>query len=438
MNTLSKKGIAGILPLVAALLIAGAGASEAAIQGVTGTVFTLTAKSGYIDTPDGNSIYMWGLTDGAGRMQYPAPTLILAEGQPVTVNLTNRLKVPTSLVFPGQGNVSATGGVPGLIAMEAIPGATVTYTFTPSEPGTYTYYSGTQSDLQVEMGLFGAIVVRPDGYEAANPATWRAYAHADSSYDHEYLFLLSEIDPVIHEQAERGNLAGVDTTKFWPVYWLINGRAAPDTMADNFILWLPSQPYNCMPQAHPGEEVLMRMVGGGRDMHPYHTHGNHHEVIARNGRLLGSTALSGADNAEGAFTSTVFPGQTLDALYSWTGEGLGWDVYGHTDPTASGQIGALCTAALADGEDVSAHCKPVPVVLPDQQSLSFGFWYSGSPYLGSSVALPPGEGGLNPNSGYFFMFHSHNEKEITNNDVFPGGMLTMMDIEPPGVPLMNP
>ena len=36
------------------------------------------------------------------------------------------------------------------------------------------------------------------------------------------------------------------------------------------------------------------------------------------------------------------------------------------------------------------------------------------------------------------MFHSHNEKEITNFDIFPGGMMTMLDIEPPGVPLMNP
>ena len=181
------------------------------------------------------------------------------------------------------------------------------------------------------MGLLGAIVVRPAGYDAATPATWRAYAHDDSLYDHEYLFLLTEIDPEIHEAVERGDLDRVDTAKFFPVYWFINGRAAPDTMADANVPWLPNQPYNCMPQAHPGEKVLMRMVGGGRDLHPFHTHGNHHDVIARNGRLLGSAPAAGADNAEQAFTSTVFPGQTLDALYSWTGEGLGWDAYGHVD-----------------------------------------------------------------------------------------------------------
>ena len=52
--------------------------------------------------------------------------------------------------------------------------------------------------------------------------------------------------------------------------------------------------------------------------------------------------------------------------------------------------------------------------------------------------IPPGEGGYNTNSGFFYMWHSHNEKEITNNDIFPGGMLTMMLIEAPGVELMNP
>lgn len=433
MNRQWKRRIGGILPLAAGFLIGWAGAAEAAIQGITGTSFNLTAKSGYISTPDGGSIYMWGLADGAGRMQYPAPTLILDEDQAVTVNLTNQLAVPVSLVFPGQGAVAATGGVPGLVTLEAPPGGTVSYGFTPTEPGTYSYYSGTQSDLQVEMGLVGAIVVRP----TTNPAT-QAYNHADSTFEHEYLFLISEVDPKIHEAAERGDLAGIDTASHWAVYWFINGRAAPDTMAEADAPWLPTQPYNCMPQTHPGERILMRMVGGGRDLHPFHTHGNHHAVIARNGRLLGDT---GAERAEAAFTSTVFPGQTIDAIYSWTGEGLGWDVFGHANAVDPLRVGADCVTdgvALAPGESLADHCKPIPVVLPDQQSLAFGFWYSGSPFLGSSVPLPPGEGGLNPNAGFFFMFHSHNEKEITNNDIFPGGMLTMMDVEPPGVPLMNP
>jgi hypothetical protein len=67
--------------------------------------------------------------------------------------------------------------------------------------------------------------------------------------------------------------------------------------------------------------------------------------------------------------------------------------------------------------------------------LFFGQFYSGSPFLGASGALPPGEGGFNPNAGFFFMWHSHNEKELTNNDLFPGGMMTMFVVEPPGTPI---
>ena len=46
---------------------------------------------------------------------------------------------------------------------EAGPGAAVTYSFTASSAGTYLYESGSDPQLQVQMGLFGAIVVRPAG-----------------------------------------------------------------------------------------------------------------------------------------------------------------------------------------------------------------------------------------------------------------------------------
>ena len=102
-------------------------------------------------------------------MQLPGPTLIVTEGQTVTVTLTNGLPSAagnTSILFPGF-NVSTSCsaatpvGAQGLLTCEATPGGTVTYTFTASAPGTRAYYSGTQSDLQVEMGLYGAIIVLP-------------------------------------------------------------------------------------------------------------------------------------------------------------------------------------------------------------------------------------------------------------------------------------
>ena len=84
--------------------------SQAAIQGVTGTTFNFTAKPAIITTPDGDSLLVWGYGLDGGPMQYPGPTLIVNQGDTITINLTNDLGVanmPVSLVFPGQEGVSA-------------------------------------------------------------------------------------------------------------------------------------------------------------------------------------------------------------------------------------------------------------------------------------------------------------------------------------------
>ena len=45
----------------------------------------------------------------------------------------------------------------------------------------------------------------------------------------------------------------VATEPYHSEYWLINGRAAPDTMAAPGSGLLPTQPYNSLPRMHPGE-----------------------------------------------------------------------------------------------------------------------------------------------------------------------------------------
>src|SRR6266446_7065197 len=263
-------------------------------------LFTATAQPAYLTQPDGQSIYSWGYgCNGApagyapaaitatfcNLMQVPGPTLIVTEGQTVTVNLTNGLPTSagnTSILFPGF-TVTATGGVTGLLTQEAAPGGTVTYSFTAGTPGTRAYYSGTQGDLQIEMGLYGAIIVLPaavpaactTGLAASNltaEATWgesdfrlaaAAYDHPKSCYDREYLFQFSEMDPNIHTQAlaqvtaRAGCVAGaprcrlnVPAEPYHPAYFMINGRSMPDDMDSNSAPQYPHQPYNGNPHMH--------------------------------------------------------------------------------------------------------------------------------------------------------------------------------------------
>src|SRR5437016_3785118 len=54
---------------------------------------------------------------------------------------------------------------------------TVSYTFVASSPGTRAYYSGTQGDLQVEMGLYGAIIVVPTAVPTGCTAVGSNPAH---------------------------------------------------------------------------------------------------------------------------------------------------------------------------------------------------------------------------------------------------------------------
>jgi FtsP/CotA-like multicopper oxidase with cupredoxin domain len=422
----------------------------AAIDGITGPAFNLSVGTGHISTPDGGSVLIWGYADGAGLAQYPGPTLIVNQGEVVTVTLTNNLTVAgagpppnVSMVFPGQQVVVAPAdpGVAGGITSEAAPGSTVTYEFTATNAGTYTYYSGTDSALQVEMGLTGVIIVRPAA------GVDRAYSHPDSQFDREYLFFLSEMDPRIHQEVEFNGPAGVATTdylaNYFPLLWFINGRNAPDVMSPAGVSWLPHQPYNCVPRMHPGEKLLLRVVGGGRDLHPFHHHGSHSRIIARDGRLLESISGAGPDLSHEVFTIQSHPGGTVDAIFEWTGKGLNWDIYGGTDVamphTCNGKaVGVAQDLGAPDFDPITHeycpdHGKPFPVSLPAGPNMAFGGFYGGSPYLGTLGSLPPGEGGMNPNGGFGYMWHSHTEKEMTNYDIFPGGMMTMMIIEAPGV-----
>ncbi|MGQ9857436.1 MAG: multicopper oxidase domain-containing protein [Thermodesulfobacteriota bacterium] len=203
-----RESMRALLVLVTAWAVLWAPVAWAKILGIQGTSFELVAKQDRIILGDGDSMVMWGYAPGTGaRMQYPGPTLILNQGDTVTVTLKNVLPASAgnvSIVFPGH-QVTASGGEQGALTREAPPdgSTTVTYTFTASRPGTYVYHSGTRPDLQVEMGLVGVVIVRPtgsspttdcppvpDGHNSGpDPSlctgTKFAYDHEDTAHDRE-------------------------------------------------------------------------------------------------------------------------------------------------------------------------------------------------------------------------------------------------------------
>jgi len=169
----------------------------------------------------------------------------------------------------------------------------------------------------------------------------------------------------------------------------------------------------------------------------------------------------------------------MDGIFYWTAKGLNWDAYGHVKVSQTGDPNAIlpCTPD-ADGyntgdptainyfEWCQDHNKPLqvapfgdvgaggPATLPDPNLFTNGPWFSGSPYLGPDATTratfgtctgsnnttsctttgttpPSGTIANSPSSeaGFAFMWHSHNEREITTNNIFPGGMLMMMLVD---------
>jgi FtsP/CotA-like multicopper oxidase with cupredoxin domain len=441
-NATSKTQL--FLTVVVVVTLSLARAAFAAAPGITSTAgtagtFNLTAQDAYLNQPDGEAVYSWGYGCVAGSgptfvpaaiigancntMQVPGPTLVVTEGSTVKINLTNNLPTAagnTSILFPGFNvSTSCTAATPagqqGLLTCEAAPGSTVTYTFTASAPGTHAYYSGTQGDLQVEMGLYGAVIVLP-ATPPANCATGTsktnlygqtdygtstgipgfpehdfrlstaAYDHPRSCYDREYLFQWAEMDSRIHSQAatqvqaKMGCTAGspgcsldVQTEPYHPAYFLINGRSMPDLMDPNYGPEYPHQPYNGNPHMHPGELTLIRTIGQGRWQHPFHEHANHVRILARDGNLQLSptnptTSLAGLL----MFNTDTTPGESFDGIFYFSGRGLNWDPYGHhpagTSSTLSphtitsiSELGTTVTATVSGSLPSGAASSPVVI-----------------------------------------------------------------------------
>ena len=89
----------------------------------------------------------------------PGPTLRWREGDTVTLRVTNRLRVPTSIHWHGIVLPAAMDGVPGFSFSGIAPGETFTYRFPVRQSGTYWYHS--HSRFQEQTGLYGALVIDP-------------------------------------------------------------------------------------------------------------------------------------------------------------------------------------------------------------------------------------------------------------------------------------
>lgn len=245
--------------------------------------YTLYIKAGThtINGAGGTTLKVWGFTDnpGAGPM-VPGPLLESQEGETVTVTVYNQHTLPHNFVV--RGVTTDTSSIPA--------SSSKTYSFTTSRAGTYLFSDTLNNNINREMGLYGALVVRAAG------GVKKAWTNGPS-YDLERLWVVSDMDkPRWNDIA--GNGGTVNTGTYRPNYFMINGLGGFDGMHDP----------NSILQGQTGQVGLVRIVNAGQYDQSLHFHANHYRLIDDNGLRLSNPEYGDTINVKAGTTAMVlFP-----------------------------------------------------------------------------------------------------------------------------------
>ncbi len=288
----------------------------------------LWTKQGVLNLP-GKTVPFWGFAPSRGAPPtLPGPTIDAVVGDTVYVVLNNEA-IPdrVSVMFPGQRNVWAIGRSWGarkvspryeggqMVSLTDYlePGSpfSITYMFRATRPGTFLYESGTTPERQVQMGLYGALVVRPVGHNVPSSPSYRtAYgAGTGSRFDIERLMILGELDSLMHETLSQGQPYNI--LDYSPDWWVVNGRAYPDTVKPDKAPEMPAQPLGSAIAARSRQRVLLRLVNAGFQNHGFHFGGLVARVVAGDGHPLTPPAT---DTSYQKTALTLGSGQSLDVL----------------------------------------------------------------------------------------------------------------------------
>ncbi len=214
--------------------------------------------------------------------------------------------------------------------------ADFTYFYRPHDPGTYMYHCHFEDVEHVQMGMTGVVFVRPRqnrGVAALNiPAGKYVYNDGvppgdaqSTAYHREFTFMLTELWAEAHYRD--AHIQTTDWTDFKPSFWLMNGRAYPDTIepgGDPMSTGpdplsashrsLRYNPISSLVQAKSGEVVLLRLANLGYQQHAMTLDGIPMRVIAKDAaRLVG---LDGTDLSYTTNTVEIGPGESRDVLFT--------------------------------------------------------------------------------------------------------------------------
>ncbi len=204
----------------------------------------------------------------------PGPVLRWREGTEVTLHVTNRLSVPTSIHWHGILVPTTMDGVPGLSFPGIAPGETFTYRFPVKQSGTYWYHSHTR--FQEQTGLYGPLVIEPaDGerYPADREHVVMLSDWTDDDPEHIYATLKRHSDyynyaeptapEFFRDVREHGLQQALASRRMWNMM-----RMSPSDISDvsgatyTYLINGTAPAGNWTGLFRPGEKLRLRFING--------------------------------------------------------------------------------------------------------------------------------------------------------------------------------
>jgi FtsP/CotA-like multicopper oxidase with cupredoxin domain len=227
----------------------------------------------------------------AFNRQVPGPRVRLTVGDRVRFLVRNELPEPTSVHWHGLVLPNAMDGAAEVTQRPIEPGATFTYEFAVTQPGTFFYHTHFAPDRQQALGLHGALIVdpkRPDPAQAAD----------------------SEAVLQLGQWTLRGGYTfpSMPMEGLLPNFFTINGKSYPETETIRMRV---------------GERIRVRFIGShSLDAHPMHIHGGPFRVVETDGNPVPPAAQIAKD------TVLVGAGERYDVI--WTAREPGrWLLHCH-------------------------------------------------------------------------------------------------------------
>ena len=340
------------------------------------------------------------------------------------------------------------------------PPPKATYFFHPENPGTLMYHCHVEASEHVQMGMYGSLVIYPsmeslckngitkcnkcgywklNGKEQLNipkTATNRnfAYNNIHSYFDKEYVMLLSDVDSLWHESV-RENLP-FNAVDFKPNFWLVNGRAFPDTLLPHPLTPAASSDknlaqinYESYVHVKTNDKFLLRMINMGYQVIPWHIHGWHFLIVGKDSHISPFLKLGEKSEhldhelTEMGFTATIGSGETYDLML-----------------TADDKRG-LYRKYIVNGQDgFPSLCRQLKEISKIDPNSIFDIpeapVHCVNPQLINYLQICNQPYG-NPNDKFFPQFypmHNHDDYKVTNDGKYPGGQLTMIQTDAPDKP----